>query len=141
LTDSNKFHVIVCAILKNDKNEIFIARRAADKKLGGFWEFPGGKLEMGEELEPALKREIKEELSIEIEIEKLLHVNPHKYPHGSVLILFYLCKPQSTNFKLVDHDEIAWCTLSELQNYKLLPANEEVLEKLKDYHSRKQTVS
>jgi len=122
-----KYNVIVCAALLNSENKIFIARRKPEKKLGGFWEFPGGKLEDGEELEAALKREFVEELDIKITIDKLLHVKPYVYDHGAVLILFYLGKIESGEITLTDHDEYKWCTVPELRELKLLPANEEVL--------------
>lgn len=125
------FKVIVCAALFNKENEILIARRKSEKMLGGFWEFPGGKLEHGEELESALKREIHEELSIEIQINKLLLAKPHVYNHGAVLILFYQAKWISGEVTLVDHDEVRWLAADKLSELKLLPANQEVIELLK----------
>ncbi|OVE82058.1 hypothetical protein BVY03_02060 [bacterium K02(2017)] len=128
--DQSDYKVIVCAAIQNEKNEILLTRRKEEKKLGGFWEFPGGKLEHGEELEEALLREIKEELSVSVNIKQLLHVKAHVYDHGAVLILFYLCDAVVGEIKLIDHDQLAWCKVSELSNYKLLPANKEVLDKL-----------
>ena len=120
--------MIVCAAIANEDGKIFIARRKSEKKLGGFWEFPGGKLEPGEELEAALKREIREELSVEINCLRLLHIKPFVYEHGAVLILFYLCQHQSGEFQLTDHDESCWLKPQELKTLKLLPANEDVLK-------------
>lgn len=132
MTQTNtQFHVIVCAAIENQQGQIFVARRSPDKKLGGYWEFPGGKLEHGEELEEALKREIKEELSIEVSVEDLLLIKPHMYSHGAVLILFYLCKPVTNSIKLVDHDDFKWLEPNELNSVNLLPANEEIVEILK----------
>lgn len=125
------FKVIVCGAILNKEKKIFLARRKAEKKLGGFWEFPGGKLEHGEELEAALKREIKEELTIDINITKLLHIKPYVYDHGAVLILFYLCDYVSGDITLKDHDTYEWCAAHELEQHNLLPANEEVLDMLK----------
>lgn len=133
---NHHFKVIVCAIILNEENKIFIARRKKGLQLEGFWEFPGGKLERGEELEAALKREISEELEIDIKITKLLHIKPHQLDaDNSNLVFFYLCKlPENQKMKLNDHDEAKFCNVSELKDLKLLPANEEVLgmlEKLK----------
>lgn len=133
---SNLFHVIVCAAIKNSENQILLARRKAGKKLGGFWEFPGGKLEAGEDLLAALRREIREELKLEISNEKLLHIKPFAYPHGQVLILFYVCDLQSGTPELVDHDEIRWCHISEMQDLELLPANEELITSLEKHLSQ-----
>lgn len=130
----NDFKVIVCAAILNEQNKILITRRSPDKILGGKWEFPGGKLEHGEEVEDALEREIQEELSISIKDIKLLHIKPFVYEHGACLILFYLAKHAAGTLKLIDHDQAQWCSAKEIQNFDLLPANKEVLEILKkDY--------
>lgn len=126
------FKVIVCAAIRNRSNQILLARRAPDKKLGGFWEFPGGKLEHGEELETALKREIHEELDIDIQIEQLLHVRPFQYEHAAVLILFYLCSTSDDQPKLTDHDRMEWVSVDQLTEYRLLPANQEAIAKLRE---------
>lgn len=131
---NSDFKVIVCAAIKNKDNKIFMARRKEGKILGGFWEFPGGKLEHGEEVEAALKREIQEELSIEVSITRLLHIQPHQYDHGAVLILFYEALFQTGEIQLIDHDEMRWCEASELHNLKLLPANKQVLKVLNSSH-------
>jgi len=130
---SNLFHVIVCAAIQNSQNQTLLARRKAEKKLGGFWEFPGGKLESGEDLLAALKREIREELSLEIKNEKLLHIKPFVYPHGQVLILFYVCDLQAGTPQLLDHDLIQWCSIAEISTLPLLPANEELVQALQKH--------
>lgn len=129
-TPTPLFQVVVCAAILDEENRILIARRAPGKKLGGKWEFPGGKLEPGEDLEAALKREIREEMDVDIRVKSLLHVRPYVYPHGNVLILFYLCDSLTGEVKLLDHDEVRWCTVNELRELPLLPANEEALAKL-----------
>lgn len=130
------YKVIVCGIITNAQGQILLCRRSPDKKLGGYWEFPGGKLEHGEELIPALRRELQEELGIQIDNEELLLAKPHVYPHGAVLILFYLCRHVSGDIQLVDHDACKWVTKSELnQESGLLPANAEINSLLKDLPS------
>lgn len=126
------FKVIVCAAIRNSKNQILLARRAPDKKLGGFWEFPGGKLEHGEELEAALRREIHEELELDIKIEQLIHIKPYKYDHAAVLILFYLCSARNVDVVLKDHDCVEWVELARMSTFRLLPANEEAIAKMRD---------
>lgn len=124
------FHVIVCGALVNGDGKVLVARRKPDKKLGGLWEFPGGKLEPGETLSGALAREFKEELGITVTAPELWHVEPYAYPHGNVLILFYLCRDWRGEIKLTDHDELAWVTVEEMRALKLLPANATSLAKL-----------
>jgi mutator protein MutT len=129
----NDYKVIVCAIVRDPQGRILLCRRKPEKVLGGFWEFPGGKLEHGEELVPALKRELHEELRITTADEKLLLVKPFVYPHGAVLILFYECKHIEGTPVLTDHDQIQWLTPSELAKQQgLLPANAEVIALLKE---------
>lgn len=121
------FQVIVCAAIQNQDGRILITRRAPQKKLGGYWEFPGGKLEHGEECEAALRRELKEELGITVGHAQLLQAKPHVYDHGAVLILFYLCKDLQGKLTLTDHDALKWLTPQELSEHEgLLPANREV---------------
>lgn len=122
------FQVIVCAAIRDGAGRVLLTRRAPGKKLAGFWEFPGGKLEYGEECEAALHRELREELGIEVAVTKLLHIKPHLYEHGAVLILFYLCENPQGKITLSDHDELVWLTPAELaEQENLLPANQEVL--------------
>lgn len=129
---STDYKVIICAAIQNSQGQILLTRRKPELKLGGMWEFPGGKLEHGEELEEALHREIREELSIEIEEIELLHVKPHVYTHGAVLILFYLAKAKSEDIQLIDHDRMEWVSVQNLDQFELLPANQKVIEILKN---------
>ena len=70
-------HVAV-AVLINDKKQVLISKRPDDVHLAGFWEFPGGKVEDGEDVEDALQREIKEELDIELlQYRPLIKVTHH----------------------------------------------------------------
>jgi 8-oxo-dGTP diphosphatase len=125
------FQVIVCVLLRDEAGRVLLTRRKADKKLGGFWEFPGGKLEYGEDLVMALKREIREELGVEIEVARLLHVKPHIYEHAAVLILFYEGRITGGTVQLTDHDTFVWLTPAELTKQAgLLPANQEVIKML-----------
>ncbi len=128
------FKIIVCAAIANKENKILLARRKAGKILGGLWEFPGGKLEHGEELEAALKRELREELSIDVAITELALIKPYRYDHGAVLILFYLADFRGGEIKLVDHDDVRWLDVNEITKFKLLPANEEMIAILKKHY-------
>lgn len=126
---TSHFNVIVCVLLRDSQGRVLLTRRKPGKKLGGFWEFPGGKLEHGEELIPALTREIREELGVEITVTRLLHIKPHVYEHAAVLILFYEGRITSGTMQLTDHDACVWLTPTELARQEgLLPANREVID-------------
>ncbi|NMU53465.1 NUDIX domain-containing protein, partial [Vibrio parahaemolyticus] len=61
-----RIHIVAAIIFNQDKSKIFITKRPDDKHKGGFWEFPGGKVESGESIEHALARELEEEVGIEV---------------------------------------------------------------------------
>jgi len=78
-------HVAVAAIV-NDNNEVFICKRHADTHQGGLWEFPGGKVEAGENIQQALLRELHEETGIEITRSRPLIRIHHDYGDRQVLL-------------------------------------------------------
>ena len=79
---------VTCAIIENE-GKILIARRAADQKLAGKWEFPGGKVEDGESPEECLKRELEEEFGIQVEVGEFITSNNHHYDHISIELLAF----------------------------------------------------
>ncbi len=100
--------------------------------MGGYWEFPGGKLEEGETPEAGLAREIREELSIEAEVGHIFHVKVHAYSEFSVLLLFYSCRPLKGEPPGLEGGgiEYAWARPGQLQSYDFLPADEEIIARL-----------
>lgn len=107
---------VVCAVIKND-NKILIAQRSNKMSLPLKWEFPGGKIEKGEDKKAALKREIQEELSIEIEIGNELNAVIHHYDNFSITLIPFLCTTSSRTFKLTEHKEIRWEKKENLKQY------------------------
>ncbi len=121
---------VICAIIQNE-GKILIARRAADQRLAGKWEFPGGKVEDGESPEECLKRELEEEFGIQVEVGEFITSNKHHYDHISIELLAFHTKYISGEFTLTDHDTIEWVTPAELLNYDLAEADVPIAEKLK----------
>ena len=74
---------VVCGIFWKD-GQVFIARRSPQKSMGGYWEFPGGKVEENEKEEIALERELKEELAIEVKVGEYIGRTVH--PSENVFI-------------------------------------------------------
>ena len=97
----------------------------------GMWEFPGGKIELGESPEAALKREIKEELGIDIIIENLLCTTEYNYPSFHLTMHCYLCSIKAGEIELREHKSARWLTSELLDNVEWLPADKEVIDKLK----------
>ncbi len=113
---------VVCGIIFSENN-FLIARRKEGKSLSGFWEFPGGKIEQGENEEESLTRELHEEFGMEIKITERIGENSHDYPELSITLIAYKCEFIQATFELTDHDRIAWVKKNDLHTYKMAPAD------------------
>lgn len=120
--------VVAAIITHGDK--IFATQRGyGDFKDG--WEFPGGKIEAGETPQEALVREIKEELDTEIEVGELFHTVEYDYPNFHLSMDCFICKVKSGNLVLKEHEAAKWLTKETLDSVDWLPADLELIEKLK----------
>jgi 8-oxo-dGTP diphosphatase len=123
---------VVCGIVFNHK-KVLICRRRSTKLLGGYWEFPGGKIEEGETDELSLSRELAEELGMKVEIRGFFITNTHDYGKFKIELIAYKCSFINADFKLVDHDAVRWINIKDLNKWNLAPAdipiaNELILE-------------
>ena len=127
-----KPRVVVVAGIAFHGQRVFLAQRPPGKHLAGCWEFPGGKLEPGEEPRTALRRELDEELGIDVEVGLLLDAVSHAYESFDLLMLLYHVRfhgePQP-------HDAAAlgWFGFSEAAGLELPPADIPIMERLADY--------
>lgn len=122
----------VVAALIEKNNKVLIARRCTgDVDVFGKWEFPGGKVESGEDEKNAIEREIKEEFELTIKAQKFLINNVFKYPNKIVDLRLYKCDYVSGVFKLHDHFEYKWVSKNELLEYDLAPADIPLAEYVK----------
>ena len=113
---------VVCGIIWKD-GQILIARRKPEKSQGGYWEFPGGKLEAGENAEAALVRELKEEMGMTLKNLRYYGSHTHQYESFSIELLAYECDFVDATFELTDHDEITFIVPKQLEDYKIAPAD------------------
>lgn len=120
---------VAAAIMEKD-SKILIAKRRKSDTLGGKWEFPGGKIEPGETPEECLKRELKEEFDIEAEIGALFISITFIYYLVPIELLAYRVRYISGDFKINEHDEIAWVAPEKLQNYDLVNADKPIAKAL-----------
>ena len=121
----------VVAALIWDRDKFMICQRPAHKARGLLWEFVGGKVESGETKEQALIRECQEELAITLEVSEVFMDVIHEYPDLTVhLTLFYAAIREGIPQKL-EHNDIRWITVGEIDQYTFCPADEEILERLK----------
>ena len=127
--DKMKVIEVVAAIIKKD-NEIFATQRGYGDFKGG-WEFPGGKIEAGENPEQALRREIKEELTVEIEVGELLHTVEFDYPTFHLTMHCFVCTLVSGELELKEHQAAKWLTKETLDSVEWLPADVEVAEQVR----------
>jgi 8-oxo-dGTP diphosphatase len=110
----------------NEEGAVLIARRPLGRPLAGLWEFPGGKVEPGEEPEEALIRELAEELGIEIAKGDLtpLTFATHAYPDFHLLMPVYLCRRWRGSVAANEGQELAFVRPEELRRYDMPPADE-----------------
>ena len=120
---------VVAAIIRKE-NRIFATQRGYGE-WKDWWEFPGGKIEVGESAEEALKREIYEELSAEISVDKLLCTVEYDYPKFHLTMHCYLCSLLMEALHLNEHEAAKWLLKDELESVKWLPADMEVIDRIK----------
>lgn len=125
-----KIDVVGAIIFRDEK--ILCAQRAMDKSLGGYWEFPGGKVERHETPHEALKRELIEELHIEptIQIEPF-ETTTYLYDFGEVTLTTFICHLISGEPILTEHEDINWVsTKKEISKLNWAPADIPAVKKL-----------
>jgi len=120
---------VVAGILRHG-SRFLAARRPEGGSMGGLWEFPGGKIEAGENPDTALRRELEEELGITVLEASEWRVHEHHYPDKSVRLHFFHIhmfrgEPQSKEGQL-----LAWVSPSEACNLPFLEADLEILREL-----------
>jgi putative restriction endonuclease len=122
-----KMKTVVAALIEKD-GKYLLAKRNSDKPLGDLWEFPGGKVEIGESEPEALKREIIEEFNAVVDVNKLLA--EAKIDDKTVLKL-YACRHNLGGYHTKEHSEIAWLdNINAANNYELAPADIKLLEQI-----------
>ena len=120
---------VVAAIIHHDG--AYFATQRGYGEFEGMWEFPGGKIEPGESQETALKREIQEELGVDITIGELLCTTEYDYPTFHLTMHCYLCSVASGEIELREHKSAQWLTAETLDTVEWLPADKEIIAKLR----------
>lgn len=120
---------VVAAIIV-EKDKVLVTQRGYGEFKDG-WEFPGGKVELGETLEGALKREIKEELDIEIEIDTYIDTVEYDYPQFHLTMHCYKCRILDGQLMLKEHEASKWVIQDELNEIDWLAADRIVVERMR----------
>ena len=120
-----KIMLVAAVALVDADGRVLISKRPAAKQLGGLWEFPGGKVEMGERPETALIRELKEELGINVTEACLapLTFASHAYEDFHLLMPLYVCRRWKGAARGAEGQEIAWVKPLKLRDYEMPPAD------------------
>lgn len=128
--------VLVSAVALIDRDgRVLLAQRPAGKSMAGLWEFPGGKVEPGENPESALVRELHEELGIETWNSCLapLTFASHAYEEFHLLMPLFACRKWEGVPKPREGQALAWARPSELRNYPMPAADVPLIPILRDW--------
>tara|TARA_B100000029_G_scaffold431961_1_gene443818 strand:+ start:1042 stop:1422 length:381 start_codon:yes stop_codon:yes gene_type:complete len=120
---------VVAAIIKKN-NKYLIVQRNKNKHLGLKWEFPGGKVNVNENFEDALKREIQEELNIKIIILKKIAEEKYKDEKIDIILHYYLCSQNHGTIKLSEHENLAWVKKKDFEKYDFAEGDGNILSSI-----------
>ena len=121
---------VVAAIIRRD-DSILITQRLENVHLARLWEFPGGKVEPGESLEVALRREIQEELGIKIRVDDEFFTVDHDYATKSVRLHFFNCVVVEGDARPLDVADLRWVKPDDIHKYEFPPADIDLIRKLR----------
>ena len=121
----------VVAALIWDGDRFLACQRPAHKARGLLWEFVGGKVEPGETKEEALIRECQEELAVTVSVGEVFMEVTHQYPDLTVHLTLYHAAIAAGVPQKIEHNDIRWITVEEIDRYPFCPADDVILERLK----------
>ena len=122
----------VVAALIWDENRFLACQRPAHKARGLLWEFVGGKVEPGETREQALIRECQEELAVTVAVQDVFMEVDHVYPDLTVHLTLFNASIAEGIPQKIEHNDLRWITVEEIDQYEFCPADEEILRRLKE---------
>ena len=125
--------LIGVAVIWNDVGQILIDRRRPEGLFGGLWEFPGGKIELGETAEDCIKREIREELGIDIEVGEHLITIDYTYSQLRVTLSVHHCRHLVGDPMPIECEEIRWVSLDEIDQFSFPQGNVQIIAALRQH--------
>ncbi|ADT88036.1 8-oxo-dGTP diphosphatase MutT [Vibrio furnissii] len=125
-----RIHIVAGIIFNQDKSQIFITKRPDNLHKGGFWEFPGGKVEVGESIEQAMARELDEEIGIEVTQQTPFQHLEYDYPEKSLTFDFILVTDFNHQPYGREGQQGEWVNIADLAHYTFPEANVPVLERV-----------
>lgn len=121
---------VVAAIIENEKKEILCALRSHNMSIPNKWEFPGGKLEVNENIYEALEREIYEELNCKVEVREVVHEHTHEYELFFVHLICMYARIIDGVPEPKEHAKIIWLPKDQLNSLTWAPADIPAVNKL-----------
>ncbi|AUI85295.1 7,8-dihydro-8-oxoguanine-triphosphatase [Vibrio azureus] len=125
-----RIHIVAAIILNSDKSQIFITKRPDDKHKGGFWEFPGGKVEQDETIEQAMNRELEEEIGITVTEQALYEHLQYDYPDKSLKFDFMLVSQFDNQPYGREGQQGQWVDVAALADYAFPEANLPIVKRV-----------
>ena len=122
---------VVAILYAKNNTQILITKRRKNQFMPNYWELPGGKIEKGEEEEDGLARELQEELGIKTLRISLKHVMTHHYKDKTVNLSIYNVESYKGNVAGTEGQDVRWCNLQNLSNYKLLPTMRIIINRIR----------
>jgi 8-oxo-dGTP diphosphatase len=122
---------VVAAVIPRGDGRLLITQRLPSDTLGGYWEFPGGKVEPGEALRDAITRELHEEIGVEAEIGAQIHHVVHAYPDRDVRLYFFDARIVAGEPQKIEVADLRWVTPGELMDYRFPEADLPLLRQLR----------
>ena len=113
---------------------MLLTQRKLGTHLEGAWEFPGGKVEPGEDPRVALQRELREEVGLDVTVGEIVDVTFHRYPEKAVLLLFFEARRERTDQQptAIDVAAVRWSACDELRDELFPAADVGVLAKVRE---------
>jgi 8-oxo-dGTP diphosphatase len=126
--------LVVAVALVDIDGRVLIAQRPEGKSMAGLWEFPGGKVEVGEQPEAALIRELEEELGIDVSENCLAPFTfaSHSYDDFHLLMPLYVCRVWEGTVMPKEGQALKWVRPLQLKEYPMPPADVPLVAMLRD---------
>ena len=131
---SSAIQLISAVALIDSDGRVLLAERPEGKIFAGYWEFPGGKIEIGETPEAALVRELDEELGVDTKDSCLAPLGfvSHPYDTHHMVLLLYVCRKWSGRPQPKEGGQLKWVAPARLRDFEMPPANKELISIIQD---------